>query len=424
VTGLVKITVDALGCRTDLALPADTPLAELLPDVLRHAGEGHAESLADRGEAHGGWVLRRSDGVPLSAGETLAAGRVRDGDLLFLVAAREQWPEPEYDDVVDAIADVARRTGRTWDGAATRLAGLAFAAVALLLGAVVLARTGPAAGPIAFGVAALLVAVGAWVARGYGDAVTGSVLAALALPFAFVGGLVMADLLAGAVATMVAALLGAVGAGYPRMVFVAGTTAAALGALGAFAGRDLAVPAAGAVVLTLVVTGAAALPMLALRLGRLPVAGRPGDREALRAAVARTDELLGGMLLGSAGAASGAAALVAGGGVAGRVLVGLAAAGFAVRARLFPAVRHRLPLLIAGTAGVVVLVVGARAGLPLGIALVAVGGVAVLAGSRYRAPGPYLARAADLLDGLCVVATIPVACAVLGLYGRIRGLIS
>jgi hypothetical protein len=107
------------------------------------------------------------------------------------------------------------------------------------------------------------------------------------------------------------------------------------------------------------------------------------------------------------------------------VLVGLAAAGFAVRARLFPAVPHRLPLLFAGTAGVVVLVVGAPVGLPLGVGLVAVGGVAVLAGSRYRdhAPGPYLARAADLLDGLCVISAIPVACGVLGLYGRMRGLI-
>ena len=43
----------------------------------------------------------------------------------------------------------------------------------------------------------------------------------------------------------------------------------------------------------------------------------------------------------------------------------------------------------------------------------------VAAGATWtrRPPSPYLGRAADLLDTLAVVAVIPVACAVLGLYG-------
>ena len=38
-------------------------------------------------------------------------------------------------------------------------------------------------------------------------------------------------------------------------------------------------------------------------------------------------------------------------------------------------------------------------------------------------PSPYLGRAADLLDTLIVVSVIPVACAVLGLYAQVRGLL-
>jgi hypothetical protein len=45
----------------------------------------------------------------------------------------------------------------------------------------------------------------------------------------------------------------------------------------------------------------------------------------------------------------------------------------------------------------------------------------VAAGATYsrKPPSPYLARAADLLDTLVVVSVIPVACAVVGLYGAV-----
>ena len=58
-------------------------------------------------------------------------------------------------------------------------------------------------------------------------------------------------------------------------------------------------------------------------------------------------------------------------------------------------------------------------------ALLAAALVAAVAGSRYRSrpPGPYLGRAADLLDTACVVSALPIAVAVLGLYGRVRGMI-
>jgi type VII secretion integral membrane protein EccD len=135
-TGLAKVTVSAAQRRIDVALPEHAPLAELMPQLLRHAGIG----LADDGQAHGGWVLRRSDGAPLSGGAGLVAQGIRDGDVLYLRPGHGPWPELEYDDVVDEIAAGARRHGRPWDPSATRAASLAVAVVALLLGAVALLR--------------------------------------------------------------------------------------------------------------------------------------------------------------------------------------------------------------------------------------------------------------------------------------------
>src|SRR2546421_6554667 len=63
-TGLARVTVHTPQRRLDVALPEHTPLAELLPDLLRHAGEG----LPDAGQAHGGWVLRRGRGAALFLG--------------------------------------------------------------------------------------------------------------------------------------------------------------------------------------------------------------------------------------------------------------------------------------------------------------------------------------------------------------------
>ena len=119
-TGLARVTISAPQRRVDVALPEHVPLAELLPEVLRHAGEG----LADDGERHGGWVLRRTDGTALSGGQGLQAQGVRDGEVLHLVPARAQWPELEYDDVVEAIAEGARRRGAGWTGAHTRVAAI------------------------------------------------------------------------------------------------------------------------------------------------------------------------------------------------------------------------------------------------------------------------------------------------------------
>ncbi|PSK57109.1 hypothetical protein B0E53_07031 [Micromonospora sp. MH33] len=161
------------------------------------------------------------------------------------------------------------------------------------------------------------------------------------------------------------------------------------------------------------------LPLLAIRLGKVPLppitlpapAGGPPGHAVL--------------------AVVGAAVLATAGGLAGRLLVAVGCGVLLLRSRLFVAVRHRVPAVAAGLAGYALLgaVLADRSG-PAGRLALALGGlalalVAVAAGTTYarRPVSPYLGRLADLTDTALVVAVVPVACAVLDLYDRARGLL-
>jgi EccD-like transmembrane domain len=65
--------------------------------------------------------------------------------------------------------------------------------------------------------------------------------------------------------------------------------------------------------------------------------------------------------------------------------------------------------------------VRAPAGLAVVLVLVA---LVVAAGTVYsrRRPSPYLGRIGDILDTVLIIAVVPLACAVLGLYEYARGL--
>ncbi|MFG1774912.1 type VII secretion integral membrane protein EccD [Micromonospora sp. NPDC049048] len=462
--GLARVTINAPQRRVDVALPEQVPLAELLPEVLRHAGEG----LADDGERHGGWVLRRTDGAVLATAQALLPQGVRDGEVLHLVPARAQWPELEYDDVVEAIADGARRRGGAWSPAATRAAALAGAAVPLAVGLLAVAAGGPAheaAWPAAAVVALLLTLAGVVASRAHADGSTGATLGGYALPYAAVAGALAVasgdpvgpvpglrwvgapELLAGSVALLLVSVLGLVGVATRLRVFVAGATAGLAGALAALGALLLSPAGTAAVLLCVLVFAVGAVPLLAIRLGKVPLppitlpSSEPGgadrardlpDRDRVYAAVARTEEMLTGMLLGHAVLAVAAAVVLSlSGGTAGRLLVAVAAAVLLLRSRLFVALRHRVPTVAAGLAGYAVLgaVLVERSG-PAGRLALVVGGlalalVAVAAGTTYarRPVSPYVGRIADLTDTALVVSVVPVACAVLDLYERARGLL-
>lgn len=483
-TGLARVTINAPQRRVDVALPEHLPLAELLPEVLRHAGEG----LADDGEQHGGWILRRTDGSPLLPSQALLPQGVRDGEILHLVPARAQWPELEYDDVVEAIADGARRRGGSWSGRATRIATVTSAGVLLAVGLCAVLRAGPdwpVAAFVALGMAGLLTLSAVVASRAYGDGLVGAALGGYALPYVFFGGALLVasgdpigvitpiawlgapEALAGSVAMLLVAVIGAVGVAAGLRVCMAGASVGLLGALAALAGFFVPAAGAAAILMAVLVCAIGMLPLVAIRFGKLPmppitlptsaeqaesfisgtgdVAGVDGggkdglaavrerpERDRVFAAVARTEEMLTGMLIGHAVLAVVAAVvLVSAGGVAGRLLTAVAAVALLLRARLFITIRQRVPLVVAGLAGLAVLGVGLLGSVDeLGLLVLVAGGlvlalVVVTAGASYadRPPTPYLGRAADLIDLAMVISVVPLAAAVLGLYGRARGLL-
>lgn len=469
--GLARVTISAPQRRIDVALPEHVPLAELLPEVLRHAGEG----LADDGERHGGWLLRRTDGVALATAQGLFPQGVRDGEVLHLVPAREEWPELEYDDVAEAIAEGARRRGTIWTPDATRTATLLGAALLLGLGLLAVLSAGPAwsgAAYVGLGVGLLLALCGVTASRAYGDARAGAALGACAMPYAFAGGAVLVapaagdrvgvfaplpwlggpELLSGSVALLLVAALGGIGVAASLRLFAAGATVGLLAALTALVSMLTTAAGAAAVLISVLVCGIGMLPLLAIRFGKMPTppvtlptggdaegfTGAPSgtldaarerpDRATVFAAVSRTEELLAGMLLGHAVQAAGAFVVLAtAGSLSARILIAVCAAALLLRSRLFVTLRQRVPLLCGGLAGVAALGVDllADAGAGLLLAMSAAGLLLALAtvsaGATYsrRPPSPYLGRAADLLDTLVVVSVIPVACAVVGLYSAV-----
>ena len=473
-TGLTRVTLHTPQRRVDVALPGSVMLAELLPELLRHAGIG----LADDGEQHGGWVLRRADGTVLDEGKSLHQQGVRDGEVLHLVPAREQWPELEYDDVVEAIAAGARKRGAAWTPNATRASTLVGGGLLLLAGMVSLLQGGPAwvpGGYLALTVAVLLLVGGVLASRAYGDGIAGSALAGFALPFAFSGGaLLLGDdlpvgvigpiawlgspqLLVGCVAMLLFAALGAAGVGHGIRIFTAGAMVGLLGAISALL-EGLGAAGAAAVLLAALVCGIGLLPVLAIRFGKVPVpsialprgddnqtfavvspqraraaAMDVPDRARVFAAVSRSEELLTGMLLGYTVLAAFASLVLAiDGGTSGRVLVAVAATALLLRSRLFVTVRQRTPLIAAGLLGQLLLLGGiawsadsnVRAFFAVGAVVLAL--IVVLAGQTWSrsAPSPYIGRIADLFDLLVVISVVPVAAWVLDIYGTIQSMIA
>ncbi|MGF1648548.1 MAG: type VII secretion integral membrane protein EccD [Kineosporiaceae bacterium] len=454
---LARVTVVAPDRRLDIAVPERARVAELLPGLLARAGD----TLADDGEKHGGWRLRTETGTPLDADRSLAEQEIRDGHRLYLVPGADDWPEVDYDDVVEAIAQGARARLPDWTPGTTRTAALAMAAVTLAAGLLL-----TLAAPVPYLVAGAALAAtgtvlglgGTVLARALGDSRGGVVVAAAGVAFAVVAASFASspqdtpllqvdavDLLLASTTLLIGSLLAHVGVAAATRIWSAGAVAGAAGLIMSVLGV-LAVPRAGAAaVVVAVLTGLLAVfPLLAMRLGRIPVpalpetpdellADRPRpDPAMVRSAVFRADELLTGFLAGTAVAT--AACLVVlfqRGGVIAPVLAIVVASTFALRSGLFPTVRHKVPLLAVGGVGGLALLAALPAwtagapgvALALGVVLlVVVAALRVAARAGRSRPSPYFARAAELVEMLLVVSVLPLAGSVVGAYAFARGL--
>lgn len=456
---LCRVTIIAPRTRVDVALPSDVPLAELLPTLLRYSGE----DLPDLGLAHAGWVLQRMGETAFDTSRSVASLGVRDGEILHFRPRHDQLPELAFDDVVDAIATASRDRSGRWRPVVTRRFAFAASIVALAAGVLVLALSGPdwivpsvVAGVVAVG---LLIA-GTALSRALGDAGAGAILGYMAVPYAFFAGFAglgehdsilrfgAPHLLVGASSALVIGVVAAfsIVEGAPGFVGVA--VAGLFGALAAIVsiGFESIGPAGSAAVTVAVLLALTPLiPMFSFRLARLPLPVIPTGSDDLRAEneevpgpkvlrqTASADRFMTGLVGSLGGVAAGCLVFISmSSGWEGPTMTSIVVATLALRARLFFGQAQRLWLLVPALTGLVLLAIRlttsateqATVLVAVLVPLVVVAGIFALAALRVpnRRLSPWWGRSADVFEMLFILSVVPLALAVMHLYGRIRGI--
>lgn len=99
--------------RADMVLPSDTPIGQLLPDILQLLDDRAASRPMTR-------QLLTSDGSALPQDSTLASAGIADGAVLRLVRIHSAPPAPVVHDVTDLVADDLDLRAWRWRPAARR----------------------------------------------------------------------------------------------------------------------------------------------------------------------------------------------------------------------------------------------------------------------------------------------------------------
>jgi len=131
------VSVHAGTTAVDLALPAEVPVAALVPsivDVLDGGGNAPPGAAATR------YHLSRPGMASLSARITLAQAGIHDGAVLLLTQSESTPPAPRYDDVAVGVAQCLAATARPGNPPATRLIGGVGAIALAAVGAMLLIR--------------------------------------------------------------------------------------------------------------------------------------------------------------------------------------------------------------------------------------------------------------------------------------------
>ncbi len=447
-----RVVVIAPSTRVDLALPADVPIIDLLPMLLQYTGEARE----DGGGTHGGWKLVRvghGDRSEMEGGRTLRSLDVADGEVLRLTAREEPTVVPVFDDIVDAIATTRRdridvRSINPGVGAGAFAAAMVAGAFTLFLRG----RTYVDA-YIAGAVALALLGLGTAAMKGIGERILATTTAASGVPFALVCGLNAVPgaygrwgVLLGAALALVYSLAAALALGTGTVVFAASAIISFFTAGSALVGGLTHVSVVRIVAGTVAVALAAlsVLPRLAVRLARLPLATVPTTSEDLgetdeigdindvssRARVA--GEYLTGTQIGCAATIAFSATLLLSSApsVLSVALATTALVAMALRARSVAGLGGRIALVASAVAcgfvAAVVTVLERRAGTGLVLLAVELGSgalILILSTTRTRRrPSPQTLRLIDFFEAAVVVAVLPLAVGVMGLYSLLRQL--
>ncbi|MYW99704.1 MULTISPECIES: type VII secretion integral membrane protein EccD [unclassified Streptomyces] len=455
-----RLTVRAPSVTIDLAVPADVPVADLLPTLLRYVGEEAEEAGLD----HAGWVLQRLGDAPLDEETTLARAGLADGAVLHLRPHTEALPEARLDDLVDGMAETVGRRLHTWHAGAARglLVGAAVATVATAL--VMVFRPGVADSATRAACAAvagvLLLAGAGSASRAVGDRLSATALGLLVAPcFALVGWVlpggdltgpdaarvVGARLLAAGAAAAGGAVLAlaatAVGAPALLATAVVAVATAVSGALMGYTSLDAA--ASVALVATVVVLAAGAVAPFAFKLAGMRMPALPSSAGQLQEGidpyagdeVAERTELAGrwvtALFAATGTIAAAALAVLAHHPDLPETLTALALALLLLlHSRGLVHIGQRLTLAVPGILGLLLLArawaVDSDADGRVIVFAVLLACAAALVTASWIVPGrrvlPYWGRAAELAHTGFAVALLPFALWVAGLFGWLRGL--
>lgn len=448
-----RVVVVAPSTRVDLALPADVPIIDLLPMLLQYTGEARD----DGGGTHGGWKLMRvghGERGELEGGRTLRSLDVADGEVLRLTGREDRTVVPVFDDIVDAIATTSRERINTRSinpgvGAGVFAAAMAAAAFALF----VRDRTVVDA-YVAGAVALALLGLGTATMKGVGERVLATTTAVSGVPFAVLCGLNAVPgahydrwgLLLGTALALAYSLAAGLALATGTVVFAASAVMSLFAAGSALAGglshADVVRIVAGTSAVAL--AALSVLPRLAVRLARLPLATVPttseelnesdevGDVDDVSARARVAGEYLTGTQIGCAATVGFCAMvlLVVRPSVLSIALAATVLVALALRARSVAGLGARIALVAsAGAAGFLAAIVAVRTtaayrGLGLLTAELVIGALTlVLATSRTRRrPSPQTLRLIDFFEAAVVIAVLPLAVGVMGLYSVLRQL--
>lgn len=448
---LRRVSVQAGTAAVDLALPAGVPVAILIPSIV--------DTLQGRG-LDGAGVLepRRYQLSPLGAtaldsSTTLAQNGIREGSVLILTQSSTPPPPPSYDDVAEAVSETldaaAPRESRMRRRQASRLAGALTAGCLTSIGAVMLIRnafrTNETASSVGVAASASFVALlFAMIAhRVYRDAMAGLTLSVIATAFAAVAGFMAVPGVPGVPNVLLAATVAAVTSvltmrlsGCGVVPLTALSCVAIIVAVAALVGVLTAAPpcAIGSVsaLISLGLLGVAARMSIVLA-GLSPQLTPPAAPEPaarLNDRTIRADNWLASLLAAfSSSAAVGAMVTV----LAGAPRLCCVAFGTVTGALLLLRARsvgqrHRLVLIVAGitsTATAFGVVATHMSEHGPWVAAMTASLVAAALYLGFIAPvislSPVIRRGVEVLECLALVAMVPLACWVCGLYGAVRG---
>ena len=426
---LTRVTLVGPRRRVDLVLPSDEPLGALLPEIVAMVGMGPA------GQPRG-YQLSMLGGRVLEPTANLRGAGVTDGAQLWVDPLTEAPPAAIVHDVSDEVSDdLGRRRGR-WGDEPRRWTATATVAAAALLAALL---AGPALPVVALAVAGgvllvagTTVAMLGTVAPGVAVLLAGATVLLTTVPAWTASGPGRAALAVLGVALTILAL-GLATTNRRVGLFGTGVLLVLLGAWTGFFGFGLPAERTAAVMGIVSVALLGLLPRLAMIASGLTTLDDrqtdelPVTRVAADAAVdaAHRALALACVAIALSGAVAGWLLARAGGGW-GLALACLVGVALFLRLRAYPLTVEVVALVASGLAvatGLVTRWVQAEPDLWWGGAAVALAvaalGVVVLG---YRPPAYTRARArqlADRLEGVAVVALVPVTVGVFDVYARL-----